>query len=67
MKTFAVIAMLVASSSAIIVRDDDLELPPIVDVSDQEADKHILAQQQTTEQLSVEDQKMIDEYKVQLS
>ena len=67
MKTFALIAMLVASTSAIRVSDDDLVLPPISDVNDIEADKQIMAQQQTTEQLAVEDQKMIDEYKVQLS
>ena len=67
MKTFAVIAMLVAATSAIRVSDDDLVLPPISDVNDIEADKQIMAQQQTTEQLAVEDQKTIDEYKVQLS
>ena len=43
MKTFAVIAMLVASTSAIKLRDDDLVLPPVADVNDIEADKHILA------------------------
>ena len=39
MKNFAVIAMLVASTSAIIVRDDDLVLPAIADANDIEADK----------------------------
>ena len=67
MKTFAAIAMLVASTSAIRVNDDDFVLPPIADVNDIEADKSMLAQQQTSEQLASEDQKMIDEYKVQLS
>ena len=45
MKTFAVIAMLVAATSAIRVSDDDLVLPPISDVNDIEADKQIMAQQ----------------------
>ena len=66
MKTFTIIALLVASTSAIRVLDDDLVLPPLADNNDIEADKQILAQQQTTEQLAIEDQKMIDEYKVQL-
>ena len=66
MKTFTIIALLVASTSAIRVTDDDLVLPPLADNNDIEADKQILSQQQTTEQLAIEDQKMIDEYKVQL-
>ena len=43
MKTFALIAMLVASTSAIRVSDDDLVLPPISDSNDIEADKQIMA------------------------
>ena len=45
MKTFTVIAMLVASTTAIRVRDDDLVLPAEADTNDIEADKQILSQQ----------------------
>ena len=41
MKTFTVIAMLVASTAAIRVRDDDLVLPAEADTNDIEADKQI--------------------------
>ena len=42
MKAF-VIALLVATTQAIKVRDDDLILPPVADQNDIDADKHILA------------------------
>ena len=56
MKLYSIVLMLVASTSAIRMKDEgDLILPPIADQNDIDASKHILAQQEEGSKLATED------------